>query len=360
MITLSDYLKKMLFEQDCVVLPELGGFLSHFNHSFFSATNQTYFPPTKRIAFNEALKLDDGLLTHFISLNEEISREEAAQKVREFINEIKKEINQNGHFEISGLGKLVTTNENKIQFEPDEQANFYEEGYGLKAFSAQEISEDTTVSSPYAPDWQTTDREPVLLAKKSNVGLRRAMYVGGALMAGILVYGSLGTENNYNFRSSLNPFELFAGSNETIAEKPIVATTPARPIVVPPVVEAIAPPAVAETKPASLPINTTPVEKLSIKKDVIKAVEMEIKGIGSDEDASYFIIAGAFSKQENAEKLQHKLIKNGFVGASVMNIDERNLIKVSAVGFNSQQKAIKYLKKVGNLSDATAWVHHVE
>jgi hypothetical protein len=62
MASVNDYLKKLLYQYDCIVVPELGAFLTHYQPASFTESSGLYLPPRKRVAFNEALRLDDGIL----------------------------------------------------------------------------------------------------------------------------------------------------------------------------------------------------------------------------------------------------------------------------------------------------------
>jgi hypothetical protein len=47
MTSVLDYTRKLLYEHDCVVLPDLGGFLAYFSHAFYSEQNELYHAPSK-------------------------------------------------------------------------------------------------------------------------------------------------------------------------------------------------------------------------------------------------------------------------------------------------------------------------
>jgi len=345
MITVSNYLNKMLFEHDCVVLPELGGFIAHTNAAFYSAANGTFYPPTKRVAFNEALKLDDGLLTHYIALNEQLSHEEAKQKVRSFVEFSKLSLKQNQEFLMEGLGKFVLTSENKIAFEPIQDSNFLQESYGFTNLKVNETVTNQSNLLQYENNWLPADREEVIKKTKSNSIYRRVIYVGSAMVAALLFYSSNSLNTNHTLKSSLNPFDLFSTTDETkVVEAPKAA-------IVKPVETSVQPKSSDwSTTPVAVPLTETKVETTKVIENTV------IEPVVNSEN-KYVIIAGAFTRLKNANKLVKYLKDNGFPNASVI-VEEKRLVKVTAGDYKSEREASKYLDDVSILSDSEAWVLH--
>jgi hypothetical protein len=367
MIIVSDYLKKLLYEQDCVVVPELGGFISHFNHAYFDSLNGQYYAPFKRIAFNEALKLDDGLLGQYISVNEQISREDANMEVCLFTENVKSEIKTNGRFYIHNLGVLMLNEDGKFLFEPETGINYFQEGFGLTTVSAKTVSLQKTLTEPTA-EFSAIDREPVSLDQMASTNRQRsrsrvAFIAGGLILASVLFYAASDIKPSNSFRSSLNPFDILISNNSPITKKTTVDIKPVEnktlktnAIVKP--IETVAEKKSIETSIISVPIVA------EIKKSVLPIAHRKIHydkvNIKSDDSAKYFVIAGAFLSKDNADKLSENLKLNGFSESSVMPIDDRNLYKVSAVGFLTQNKAAKKMARVDYISKAHSWVLHIE
>ncbi len=377
MISVAEYLKKLLYEQDCVVVPELGGFLSHFNHAYFSGINGLYYAPAKRIAFNEALKLDDGLLVHYISVNEQIKREDAQVRVRQFTDEVKSEINKWGSYQIPELGILMSNQEGKFLFEPQAGKNYYQEGYGLKTIEINSVTPQVLVQEKQL-ELELIDRvaaeQPIKPARRRS---RIALYSSSILLAGGLFYAASDTAPSNSYKSSLNPLDLFLSNSGELKAKEIKITEVQKPVYKAPApivatektskLEAKIAPSIPkkETKieikalvetPVSDSISTTELPKIN---DLIQ-VQTQKKQVDSDNNAQYFVIAGAFLKEENAQKLVEKLKKAGYSGASMMTIDERNLYKVSAIGLHSQNRAIGEMARINKLSKAQSWIFHVD
>ena len=62
MIELAQHIEVLLLENDCVIVPGLGGFVAHYTPAMRVAEENTFLPPTRIIGFNPQLKMNDGLL----------------------------------------------------------------------------------------------------------------------------------------------------------------------------------------------------------------------------------------------------------------------------------------------------------
>ncbi|MFN4147766.1 MAG: hypothetical protein ACK4GN_18230, partial [Runella sp.] len=317
-VTVLDYTRKLLYEQDCVVLPELGGFLTYFSHAFYSEQYALYHAPQKRVAFNEALKLDDGLLAHYMMINEQISREEAQQRVRQFVQKAKEQIQNEGSCLFEGIGTLMLNEEKKLQFEPLPLANFYAEGYGFKSVSVSTVEPSVSIStSESAADWTQYDRPaedtPFVLPRRRRS--RVALYVGGALIIGSALIAGLTQLPSETLKSSLNPFELVSTvqswfmpvqkSNDVIVEVPVVAKAKEE-VVENKGVEPLK--VIEEGRGESKPVQ--PIKEEAMPKATIYS---------SDEKRDYLVIAGGFAKLSNAERLVKTLKNRGYVDAYILN-----------------------------------------
>lgn len=63
MIELAQHIEALLLENDCVIVPGLGGFVAHYTPAMRVAEENTFLPPTRIIGFNPQLKMNDGLLS---------------------------------------------------------------------------------------------------------------------------------------------------------------------------------------------------------------------------------------------------------------------------------------------------------
>ena len=101
---INQYVKELLLLNDCVIIPEFGGFVANYKPA--TIVNNQFLAPTKEIAFNNKLVSNDGLLINFISETERIDYFGAKQRLDSFVQEtiLNLERNRNVYFE--GVGYL--------------------------------------------------------------------------------------------------------------------------------------------------------------------------------------------------------------------------------------------------------------
>ena len=63
MIELTKHIEILLLENDCVIVPGLGGFIAHHQPAHYEEDEGVFLPPTRTVGFNPQLTMNDGLLT---------------------------------------------------------------------------------------------------------------------------------------------------------------------------------------------------------------------------------------------------------------------------------------------------------
>jgi cell division septation protein DedD len=352
MNTVQNHIKELLFEQDCVVIPEFGGFVTNFDCAKIDGSNRYITPPQKWLAFNSLLKNDDGLLSNYIAQEEQITREQANLKIKSFVEDTKRYINFDKTYQIEGLGIFSQNDENKIQFQPQNR-NFFSESFGMeniflkKSINPQNelqvidkpvVVSDTTVQQVFA----SNDREPTVevwedeeetISNRKGRFSRVLPYVYGVIGTAILVTSIYFYDNSKANLSSLNPFK----SNKSLTT-PVVKT-------------------VDEFKAEADPIQTKTVEAKAFENE--KAIsEIPKTETIIESEKRFFIIIGSFGSKKNAKSLLRTLKLKGFEDASIIYPkNNEKLIKVSAGGFNSETQADQEAPKVAEAINQATWIY---
>lgn len=142
MIAIENYIQDLLFEKECVILPQFGALLSSYKSAYYNSIKSTYYPPSKNIAFNAALTNNDWLLADTISSSENISKEEALTVIENYVKQIQAEIHSNQSHKIDGIGTFMLNKEGAITFLPSINSNFFEESFGLEPIQVSKIQTD--------------------------------------------------------------------------------------------------------------------------------------------------------------------------------------------------------------------------
>jgi nucleoid DNA-binding protein len=138
-LALLEYIKDQLLFTNTVTLPGLGSFEILKTASVIKGKKIT--PPGVLIVFNTEKSLDNKILAKSIAAAEEISLEEASQKVLEYIDLILFALNKGEDYVFEGFGKLYRDSENVFRFEKDPEFKIDFESFGLESFELDPIEE---------------------------------------------------------------------------------------------------------------------------------------------------------------------------------------------------------------------------
>jgi len=128
---LIDLIPDLLFKHNCVIIPEFGGFVANFKSARYNEERLLASPAIKRIAFNQSLTENDGLLIKELSRVNDISYSDAEKEVSNFVKFLKGRLDQYNNYEFKNIGSFYLNKEGKIVFVAYEGLNFYPNSYGL-------------------------------------------------------------------------------------------------------------------------------------------------------------------------------------------------------------------------------------
>jgi hypothetical protein len=195
---LDPFITDLLYEHDCVILPELGGLVANYRSARLNVISHVIQPPCKSIGFNPSLKYNDGLLTNYISAVLGISYKEAADQLANTIAEYHQALHNEGRFSIDRVGIFYKDRFGQVQFIPEEQENFLLSSYGLKPIQLKLAGSD---EKPAEGKVIPIDRNKALRWKVA------AAIMLPALLAGSWILGSRVNGHDELSLGSLNPFK---------------------------------------------------------------------------------------------------------------------------------------------------------
>jgi len=312
--TVDHYISELLFLHDCVILPNFGGFVGNPQSAKLNKTTGILSPPSKQILFNSNLKTNDGLLITHISNQEGITQEIAKQNVITFANENNKKLTALKVLRIDKIGLFTLGKEKNIIFLQDSANNYSLDAFGMKAAHNKTISRVNEVEEKVASTIQnirTQNRNP-------RAFLRAAAVIIPLVALSYLSISQQDRINNvYTQMATLNPFGTTEGAEEVIETTPIkdVRIIESAEIIEAPMVEEVATPIIIQQH-------------------------------------TFYIIAGAFVEQTNADKMITKLTRWNY-NAEI--VEEGNLIRVSYNSFTNKETAILALKEIKQ-ENPSAWL----
>jgi len=289
-VEINQYIKELLLLNDCVIIPEFGGFVANYQPA--AIEKNQFFPPNKEIAFNNKLISNDGLLINYIADSEGSNYFSAKQKLESFVEETLAQLERNRNVYFEGVGYLHYDSRENLLFEPQLKQNLLVESYGLQNFSYEKLYQRQIPK----PAFKAEHREavPVIFQKRK---LRKLAVTLPLLLALALI--PMKHNKEYLSKSDMGIWEAL--STSTIA---------------------------------------TPVATLEVK----VAEPTAIITVSPAEQFKYFIIGGSFKSEENAINYIHQLNKQGYTGKDLGIFN--GLHRIAMKGYSTMEEAQKELNSL--------------
>lgn len=164
-IRLERHIEILLLSNDCVIVPDLGGFMAHQVQASYDEEEFSFLPPLRTLGFNPQLKLNDSLLAQSYVEAYDISYPEALRNIADEVRELKQHLDNEGFFSLHNIGKLYINEDGNIAFEPCEAGILTPSLYGLSSFEFAQLPAEVPVAQTKA----TVKEEVVNQALKNIV-----------------------------------------------------------------------------------------------------------------------------------------------------------------------------------------------
>ena len=273
---ITAFIRELLFGHDCVIVPGFGGFIGNYTPARIDKSTGTFYPPVKQISFNRNLNHNDGLLIGRISMSSKINYGDSRNLVEEFVTGLRKKLEKGEKVVFDNIGSFINNQEGNVQFEPDGNANYHLDSYGLEPFQYLPL-EGYDVRKRII---RHIEKDPVKQASRRKALWRAAVIIP---LLSLLVVVPLKTD-------------IFKAKVETSTMNPLVtAEFENNKKAVDEGNNTESPRAEEKTKPIS--DETTPVEA--------------VVPVASEKNA-YYVITGSFRSKENAFSQVNMLKEEGF------------------------------------------------
>ena len=151
MIELERHIEILLLSNDCVIVPELGGFMAHHREARYDQDDAMFLPPQRTLGFNPQLKLNDSLLAQSYVEAYDISYPEALRRIEAEVAELKQHLDNEGYYEMNDIGRLSINPDGKLEFSPCEAGILTPELYGLSSFEFKPLAQPQSAEKPVLP-----------------------------------------------------------------------------------------------------------------------------------------------------------------------------------------------------------------
>lgn len=344
----QEYIKQLLYDHNCVILPDFGGFVANRYHSRVNLSQLRVEPPRKGIAFNRNLKTNDGLLADYISQKEEISFENASKWIADYVESLNQTLQNRKFAEVKGLGDFYLNSENNLVFVPDANANFLKESFGLFPVP---LKPTNNVVENKIERGESIKQKANLNSSKTQIrrlSLGAVLVIIPALLTMLFYNSSLQNNPNINISSIFSFLHL---NSETPAA-PIAKPQPSKTNHQEVTIKQKEPDAVTPDS-ISTEVANTESQPIAVNSET---VNNDATTLSPKPAILYHIIGGSFSVPANAENFLLELKGKGYP-AYEAGRTKGGLIMIGYDKYSDEGQATQELTKIHNTENKQAWIY---
>lgn len=279
---ISKHIIELLKHHDCVVLPNFGGLI--LKPVSATLSNNKFSPPSKKLAFNQSLKTDDGLLTGALMGSTSLTYSDAKSEIYKFSNSLAYQLKKEKQVEIEGLGQFIEINQ-QLKFQPLTTNILNKSSYGLPAIELSPIHREILEQKR-----KLLDTKKTIVEKKSRPDIIKKSYkLHFSLFFVIVMIGLLSS-----FIFSKN--ELINNLNQNAGFIDLFFTS--------------------DTPQLNLTrkFNTTSsFQSILSQRELLDSQSYQYLNIINESiPKGFIVVVGSYASQTNAVRMENKLFNDGF------------------------------------------------
>lgn len=168
MIRLARHIEILLLGNECVIVPNLGGFVAHRVVARYDGDEELFLPPYRTLGFNPMLKMNDSLLAQSYVEAYDLSYPEAVSAIEDEVREMLRIMGNTGSYELENLGRLFYDHDGKMNFEPCEAGILTPQFYAFSSFEMPLLPADKEV--PATVEAEVAEEKPraIYIAKEGG------------------------------------------------------------------------------------------------------------------------------------------------------------------------------------------------
>lgn len=356
---IDKYIQELLYDYDCVIVPQLGGFVTNYRPAVADLKTGIGHPPGKDIRFNKNLTKSDGLLERALADGAKISFEEAGIVLKDITEKYWSKLNGGAKVQFKRIGVLYIDDHKNLRFEPATDQNYLKASFGLDSFMLPPVKEADTEPNPPR---KITPIIPIERAKRESIRFKSSKSIYWVAAATMLPFVAmslyLGVTTNFKSPTEITfaeliPFKLKSTEPIKFHERPTSAEANTDDL---------------ETDGTGFPENTTvfpfsfetnTVDSsgvwINLGKEkkveaVVETVEETVPEITTNAESTlsgtYHIIAGCFGEELNAAKYVTRLKERGY-NAAILDYHKK-LHRVRLESFTDYSTALSTLENLRN------------
>lgn len=366
MIQLGRHIEILLLDNDCVIVPDFGGFVAHHVSARYDEDDHSWLPPMRTLGFNAQLRINDSLLAQSYVNAYDISYPEALRRIENEVEELKQLLANEGCYTMDDIGTLTINDEGNYQFEPCEAGILSPAYYGLDACSfvtlkearcmnvanvalqastePVELPQPTSSDSPALLDFADNgepEEEHVIRIKMSwvrNIAAIAAAVIAFFVMATPIANSDLRTRAMSDLKGNLL-YKLIPQDTNMAPATPIA--------------ESVQQQTAESAKEAT---DTTVVaETVRVAEKADSTAKPKATATATATDKTYCIVLASHVRKDNAETYVEKLKKQGYNAEIYVH---KSVVRVVYGSYKTEAEAYKQLNRLTDKEEFfDAWVY---
>jgi len=370
---LADHIRPLLRDHDCVIIPDFGGLVADTSPARAQPGRQVLSPPTKLVAFNQALTRNDGLLVDALSQHTGLSIAQAREAVRTAVANLQQELDETNRTELPGIGIFRRAVGRGLAFEYTGTDNLLASAFGLPELAARPVRAADARPKLPQPALRGAGARRTRMARLVPAGLiaavvgllvlinfqvaQRAGYVPVSWQAQLpsLQWGQRATSSQpaaaepqqatlgqHTFGTSaiaeegITPLPIDSSNSvpqvEVLPEATPVAAAQPAPNAAP--AETIAPEVSATPAPSPVVAEAaTPTSRAEVAKAPVAPKAPQVSTTIKTRTGRYYVIAGAYSTLAHAEKGRKVLARTGHPARIILPPFGSRLYRLTAADY---------------------------
>jgi hypothetical protein len=329
----------MFLDYDCVIIPELGGFVCNERTAWYDEDKEEMVPPSRDVLFNPNLVYNDGLLAQEIMRAKGLDYTEARKLVASEANNMIEELKSGRPIEIPRLGRLYTSDDGLVRFLPDAElvrmlGSF---GHARIPLATRELTSDLPVIvAPVIEAPVTTPSDKKVVPEPKVIPFRVRLARVAAVVAIPLALG--GTWMLTEPESSNTLMSVFPSLHTEVVVSSFTPSDNSIPVISDNASEEIDDALVINYAPDPIPVEPPVAEAPVVPQQI-----------------NFLIVGGAFSIEENAKSLANTLRKEGY--SPTQHYQSHNKLYLVALGeYESELTARVDLAKARKSGRTATWL----
>lgn len=306
---LAIYIKNLLYKYDKVVVPGLGTLQTIYKPAQINSNGRTISPPAKTVTFNSEAVASDGVLADFIATHKNIQKSAAENSIETQVKTILQKLDSCETILLEGIGYFSKDDNKSLRFEPEQDANFLTDSFGLSKI----------------------DYNPIELKPKQNQQMtkspKKRSYTAPIIILLILILAGGGVAT-YIY----NPGGVVTRLKNLLPKSKIGEVTRNTDTL---------------SNPKKDSVKPTEVEKTvdqSTDKKIALSIKNNIASKKTKESLTFYIIAGSFKTYQRASVLAKQLKKEGYT-PEIIQFDP-NLFRISLGEYKDRRQADTEFEKI--------------